>query len=330
MSQQHPDVQRVQVAFKAGQREQAVTLVRGLFRQGALLGDGWAELAKLALAMGEVTLALKASKRFSRKDRNDAMHQLHHAALLAEAGRVRAARSAMLCFERKGTSNPSVQHFLGTVKSQMGENESALRHFHQVLEQWPTAGQSWVAMVALKEFTPDDPDLLKMESLTDKFGGIDPQTHGKFLYALGKAWEDVGNTEHAFAKYSQGAGLFLQTRPFDQNADDRFCKSLLGTFTRQAQEALPASQCESTRPIFVTGLPRSGTTLVEQMLVSHSKVKDGGELNLLRTALMPLGGYSLAHARAYCDTALAGDDPWTDIANTYLYFLEERFGRGGI
>jgi tetratricopeptide (TPR) repeat protein len=321
-------VQALQQAFKAGRRGEAVAGISALFRQGAVLGDAWADVAQMALGMGEITLAQKASKRFSKIDRNDVMRQLRHAALLAEAGQVRAARAAMAAFEKKGVSHPSIDHFLGTVKALLGDAPGAKRNFLKVLEKWPTAGQSWFAYGALKTFTADDPDLLKMQSLTGQFGNIEPQTHGAFLYALGKAYEDIGDNARAFDAYRQGAQLFHQCRPFDQDADDTFCKTAQSTFTLEAMAELMPGHCDSSRPIFVTGLPRSGTTLVEQMLVSHSKVKDGGELNLFRIALMPLGGYSYAHAREY-EAIRAGQDPWTEVANTYLHLLDERFGGGG-
>ena len=326
---ENPEVRRAIDAYKSGQRDQAVTMVKEMFTNGAALGDSWGQVAQMALSMGEINLALKASKRFARIDRNDLMRQLTHAALLAEAGQVRAARSVMAPFEKKQGQNPALQNFMGTVKSLAGETDAALAHFGRVLAAWPKAGQCWFAMSALKTFTADDPDLLKMENLKGQFGGIEPQVHGAFLYALGKARGDAGDTHGAFEAYQQGAQILGRIRPFDQDYDDQFCNALEQDFTAERLNSLPPSVCESARPIFVMGLARSGTTLVEQILVSHSKVKDGGELNLFRQAVRSLGGYSFDHARSFAEGRDPGTDPWEGVANTYLHLLEERFGKGG-
>lgn len=328
MGQNSGDVQSIKEAFSRGDPDKAVFLIKSLFRQGANLGERWGEIAQIALQLGEITLAVKASKRFAKTDRKDVMRQLRHAALLAEAGQVRQAHMVMAPFEKKAAGNPSIWHFMGTVKSLLGEREAAKQDFLKVLNAWPTAGQSWFAYAALKTFTPDDPDLAKMEQLSGQMSGVDPQTRGAFLYALGKAWEDAGDIDRSFLYYKKGARLFHQNRPFDHSADETFCKQAVQSYTAKALAELPSSQCESSRPIFVTGLPRSGTTLVEQILASHTKVKDGGELNLFRIALMPLGGFSFEHARRF--SAGAGrHTTWNHLAKKYLYLLEERFGRGG-
>src|SRR5690606_16992079 len=80
--------------------------------------------------------------------------------------------------------------------------------------------------------------------------------------------------------------------------------------------------------LFVNGLPRSGTTLVEQILVSHSRVAEGGEINLLRAALIPAGDRSLAGARRYEQRTAGKPDPWGALAGDYFRMLEMRFRTG--
>jgi hypothetical protein len=93
-------------------------------------------------------------------------------------------------------------------------------------------------------------------------------------------------------------------------------------------DSLPKSTVDSDRPIFVLGLPRSGTTLVEQILVSHSKVVDGAEANLFRPASMAIKGYTPDEVRASFDRSDASTLP-TRIAKAYLHLVDERFGKIG-
>ena len=96
---------------------------------------------------------------------------------------------------------------------------------------------------------------------------------------------------------------------------------------REPQRLTP-SGCDSKRVILVTGVPRSGTTLVEQILASHSAVADGEEVNLFCTALIPAGDFSLQGGLDY-EKRTAGADPWGEIGRDYLSMLEQRFGSRG-
>src|SRR5690606_10482255 len=95
-------------------------------------------------------------------------------------------------------------------------------------------------------------------------------------------------------------------------------------FTPKTLEQLKPSQ--DRRPaLFVNGLPRSGTTLVDQILVSHSAVADGGEVNLLRASLIPTGDSSMAGALRYQQRMAGSADPWGALAASYFRMLEMRF-----
>jgi len=103
---------------------------------------------------------------------------------------------------------------------------------------------------------------------------------------------------------------------------------LIRDFTREGLGRLVPSKEPATRALFVNGLPRSGTTLVEQILTSHSAVHDGGEINLVRASLLPTLDYSLAGALRYQQRH--SSDPWGWVARTYNRLLEERFGSDGL
>ena len=104
--------------------------------------------------------------------------------------------------------------------------------------------------------------------------------------ALGKSWEDIGRDDEAFENYREGKRLKRKLVPFDEAAMTArfealhrvFTRALLAAWSRDGAEGRGSS---STLPIFVTGFPRSGTTLVEQILASHPQVHGAGELGLL-------------------------------------------------
>jgi hypothetical protein len=177
----------------------------------------------------------------------------------------------------------------------------------------------------IKTFAPDDPDLAEMERLRPAIErGTEPAIFARFLYGLAKAWHDCGDYDRAFALYSQGAALRRMGEKWDPEALGRHADGMIRDFTPEAVARLQPSRSE--RPaLFVNGLPRSGTTLVEQILVSHSQVAEGGEVNLLRAALIPTGDYSLAGALRYEQRMAGRPDPWGALAKSYFHMLEMRF-----
>ena len=132
---------------------------------------------------------------------------------------------------------------------------------------------------------------------------------------------------------------------------DTFSRQMVAGYTKDNIEQLKPSNADGGRMLFVTGFPRSGTTLVEQILTSHSEVRDGAEMNLASVALMPAGNMRFGDASRlgdepqpvtypFCGDFTFGDalayqerspslDPWGDIGRDYLHMAEQRFGPDG-
>jgi tetratricopeptide (TPR) repeat protein len=271
------------------------------------LGDSWGAVSRLASTLGEVSLAISAMHRFVSLAPYDPERRLAYGALLAGAGRVEAALEAMLGFLPHARPDARLMLFIGTCHAQLGHGERALDALQQGLAlspSQPVAGALWLALSDLHRFTPDDSMLAAMTR-----AAASPQAPSTQLYALAKAMDDTGDADAAFALYERGAAAMRQARPFDAEASGQFVRDLIAGMTPQH-----------------LGAPRSGTTLVEQILASHSAVAGGAELNLFRVATMSLNGYSPAHVEAY--EHRPGSD-WTALGQAYLHLLDERFGPEG-
>jgi hypothetical protein len=168
-----------------------------------------------------------------------------------------------------------------------------------------------------------------MIELRPRFRGIENSIEARFLYGLAKAFHDCGDFDRAFAVYSEGAALRRAEETYDAEAHEAFAEQLLHDFDREAADRLVPSQSGDQRVIFVNGLPRSGTTLVEQILASHSQVEDGSEVNLLRAALIPTVDRSYRGALAYQERT-NDPDPWGKLARDYRAMLTARFQTDGL
>ena len=315
-------------AFQARDRDYAAGLLARLNAEDAALGDDWGAVARLAATLGEVSVALAASRRHVALKPYDPERRLAYGALLAECGRIEGAEKATRAFLPKAPTDPRFRLLLGTCLAQLGQAEAALVDLRAVLTLDPApalASAAWLAIADLKRFTAADPDIAALQALIATAG---PAAPSGLHYALAKALDDTGEVDAAFAAYQSGARAARALNPPNLTASRQFVDQLIAGFSRESLALLPPSTADSDRPIFVLGLPRSGTTLVEQILASHDDVQDGGELNLFRKATMALDGYAPSDVSRLAFFP-GTENVWTLFGRVYLHLLDERFGPEG-
>lgn len=315
-------------AFQARDRDYAAGLLARLNAEDAPLGDDWGAVARLAATLGEVSVALAAIRRYVALKPYDVERRLEYGALLAQCGRIEGAAKATRAFLPNAPADPRLFLLLGTCQAQLGQAEAALADLRAALALNPQpalAGAAWLAIADLKRFTENDPDIAALKA---QIASSQPATPSSLHFALGKALDDVGEVDAAFAAFETGARAARALNPPNLAASRDFVDQVIAGFTRESLAMLPPSTADSDRPIFVLGLPRSGTTLVEQILASHSGVGDGAELNLFRAATMALGGYAPSDVSRLAFFP-GTENVWTLFGRVYLHLLDERFGPEG-
>jgi tetratricopeptide (TPR) repeat protein len=311
-------------ALKAGERRRAQHLLEAELREGPPSGERWRSISRLASEIGEIELAIESSRRNSRTEPISLERMLGHWGVLASLGRTEEALEQAERAPASVAHHPSLLHFRGTIAGQLGEFGKAEELYRRALAQTPYVPQTWFALSMIKRFTTRDPDLAAMEAILPSLDRSDSELQARFYYGLAKAWHDAGEYDRAFALYAQGAALRRQTEAFDADAIEAFADGLIRDFTPGAMAELTPPRFTNNRALFVNGLPRSGTTLVEQILASHSRVADGGEINLLKAALTPTIDRSWAGALAYQERSDSAD-PWGEIAQDYQRMIGMRF-----
>ncbi|HUF82826.1 MAG TPA: sulfotransferase, partial [Burkholderiales bacterium] len=138
-------------------------------------------------------------------------------------------------------------------------------------------------------------------------------------YALAKELEDLERYDESFENLHRGAGLKRRHTRYDLEDDLRIFPALKGAFSLSRMES-GGDGYASAEPIFVVGLPRTGTTLVERIISSHSQVQSLGELNSLSLVMMCLVERRLAGARLRRERLpeLAAELPMGELAESYL------------
>lgn len=168
---------------------------------------------------------------------------------------------------------------------ELGRNKEALAAFDQALALNPSSASVWFNRCEGKRFCADDPDIAAMEQLL-----ADAEHHGcgrddriSLLFALGKACLDAGQNDRAFAFLDQANRLKRSTFAYDAIAIDHWLDSIAAAVTGERLASFKGYGDPSEQPVFIVGIPRSGTTLVEQILASHPSVHGAGELPLMQS-----------------------------------------------
>jgi tetratricopeptide (TPR) repeat protein len=179
----------------------------------------------------------------------------------------------------------SYAHMLKTV----GRVPEGIAAYRKAIELRPSFGEAWWSLANLKTFKFTDEDVAAMERALEAPGLAD-EDRFHLHFALGKAMHDALRFDEAFGHYERGNALRLELRPYEPGDVDRFVERSIGKFTAE-QFAVRGPGCESAEPIFIVGMPRSGSTLLEQILSSHSLVEGTSELQDISILARKTGKY---------------------------------------
>lgn len=187
---------------------------------------------------------------------------------------------------------------LGTALRVLGRHEEGVAAYRRALAISPSNGDAWWALADLKTFRFDDADVAAMASQLARTD-VTPEDRVRLHFALGKAKADRALYEAAFSHYAQGNALHratIQHDPAALTAHVARCKQVFTAefFARRAGFGSP-----SVAPIFVVGMMRAGSTLVEQVLASHSQVEGTRELSDLAAVSRQLQRQASAEKRSH-------------------------------
>ncbi|MCW5713023.1 MAG: sulfotransferase [Bauldia sp.] len=169
-----------------------------------------------------------------------------------------------------------VQGLIGLADSLLaiGENEEAIPLFRKVYDTGQSIGTAAMGLASARKHQPDDNDLALVRGAIEN-PLIEEQERTILHYAAAKIAIDIGDIDESFRHLSAAKST---ARAFDDAGFDRLIGGLEEVFTPDFFAATPIRGSESERPIFIVGMPRSGTSLTEQILASHGDVTGAGEL----------------------------------------------------
>ena len=187
---------------------------------------------------------------------------------------------AVNCFERALAINPGyaeAHNKLASVRKEQGKFDEARRHYERALTLDRTLAEAHWNRASLKTYRVGDADLAALEALaTDP--ALLPAKLPYVHFALAKAYEDLGQFDRAFEHLLSGNTLKRRGIDYDPTRDEQLLRRIAAAFDANLLDRFRAAGDPSPLPIFILGMPRSGSTLIEQILASHPLVQGGGEL----------------------------------------------------
>jgi hypothetical protein len=308
-------------ALEQRARTRVNDIISQLIALKAPMGEQWQQLAYIAFSHGEIRLARQAMDQLVAAQGGGHVAQYQKAGFLSLLGAWGDADALLRTLPETVPDPVNNMFSRGTAALHLGRIAEAQDYLERVTRMRPQAGLAWysLAMSAdLAQETDLAERLIAAGRVMDR--GM-PAERVAYQYALGKAHAERGDHAAAFAAFTHGAALLKPSLSYNRAADAADAARAIEGYDAERIAALAGAQREPTgRTIFVTGLPRSGTTLVEHILTSHSAVSDGGEVARLFMLAGEAGGGSPSALAQHVEAHGAAS-----IARLWHHWLDEQF-----
>ena len=225
----------------------------------------------------------------SEKTAPNTRHDLARALRLQAAGRLPEAEKLYRRILEADSRQPVAWHQLGLIARHLGKLDAALASCRRALALKPDFAEAHRHLASMKKHAAHDDDIRAMEQAYAA-PALDDRQRLHLAFGLGKAFEDLGRYETAFGYFAEGNRILASRRraPVGDHG------ALFEALKHASDSALFARHgdtgCRDETPIFVLGMLRSGTTLVEQILASHAHVHGAGEVDSLSRTISAHAG----------------------------------------
>lgn len=309
-----PELMGAADALTRGELPEAETRLRARLARQPCDVAALRMLAELAARLGRNDeAALLLEHVLERAPGFDAARR-NYAAVLNRGNRHAEALAEIDTLLERAPADPPLRNMRAVVLGKLGDFDGAIATYEAVLartpEQWqvwlgyghalktanrtddavaayrraialhPGFGGAWWSLANLKTVRFDAADIAAMRAQVQR-PDLDDDARLHFEFALGKALEDAGEDADAFAHYARGNALRRAQLPYDAALGRERTRRAIRTYSREFFAARDGAGCPAPDPIFVVGMPRAGSTLIEQILSSHPQVEGTMELPAL-------------------------------------------------
>jgi tetratricopeptide (TPR) repeat protein len=271
------------LAFKSGNHDIAEAMFTKALRLDPTYSLVWANLAQVYSVTGQLDKAKKSFKNILNMEPRNGLIWAEYGTVLTKLANYEESKNAYLNALNFKSDSPRVHLSLGHVYKTMGEIENSIDSYKNSIIQNKLSGEAYWSLANLKTYSFSENEIKVMqETLKEDMSDIE---RSQIHFALGKAYEVKKDFDNSFNNYFKGNEVKKGLIKYSSDDTTDNTKRILDFFKLETIRDLSKSSTFDQDPIFILGMPRSGSTLVDQIISSHSKVDGTQELpNIIKIA----------------------------------------------
>ena len=271
------------LAFKSGNHDIAEAMLTKALRLDPTYSLVWANLAQVYSVTGQLDKAKKSFKNILNMEPRNGLIWAEYGTVLTKLANYEESKDAYLKALDFKSDSPRVHLSLGHVYKTMGEIENSIDSYKNTIIQNKLSGEAYWSLANLKTYSFSENEIKVMEeTLKADMSDIE---RSQMHFALGKAYEVKKDFDNSFNNYFKGNEVKKGLTKYSSDDTTYNTKRILDFFNLENIRDFSKSLTVNQDPIFVLGMPRSGSTLVDQIISSHSQVDGTQELpNIIKIA----------------------------------------------
>lgn len=317
------DVMAIRMLAEVGARLGRYPDAEALLERALELAPGFAaarhNLAIVRMRMNKAEAVVQDMDVLLAKDAKNPNYRALRCAALVRVGEYETAIAAYKSLLADYSNRPKFWMSFGHVLKTVGRSADSIEAYRKSIALMPELGEAWWSLANLKtfRFSPDDVEVMR-RALQKPGLARDDELHLHF--ALGKALEDAGVYAESFEHYDRGNQMGEGRVDYDDEDTAHLVESSSRVFTPALFASRAGQGCQAPDPIFVVGMPRAGSTLIEQILASHSLVEGTMELPDMPVIARQLGGRNRGDGQANYPDVVAdlSPDKLRELGEEYL------------
>ena len=266
-----------ELAARIGRLQDSENLLRRAIELAPGYGVARANLATVLYKQNRFAESINELNRVLAEDPENAASANLKAAALGRVGGYDEALELYGELTVKFPDHAKLHMSHGHILKTVGRQQECVAAYRRALALEPTLGEVWWSLANLKTVKFVEADIEAMTAALDA-SDISEEDRLHLHFALGKAFEDASAWEESFRHYGDGNALRSKTLDYDAATTSRQVDRIIAAFTSGMLERQSGNGDPSPDPIFILGMPRAGSTLIEQILASHSQVEGTMEL----------------------------------------------------
>jgi tetratricopeptide (TPR) repeat protein len=216
----------------------------------------------------------------------------------------------------KHCTSARLYQFMGTTLQQLGRMSEAQQAYWQVIKLDPAMGSGYRHLAEITKLDNNDGiDIINIVKAGFDVQGMDEDATMHLFFAWAKVNDGLKEYPVAFAAYKQGNDIKRKEYKYNKSDNNELFRQITSTYSEQFLSEASNNGLAENKPIFILGMPRSGTTLVEQIISSHSDVTGAGELSYMADQAKQFKGGILAFHKRFPNM---GEAKWQEVAKAYL------------